>query len=153
VSITPRQLAASLRACIHIADREAIARFLFDPATETSLNPFRQTSAGAQRSIWAGQSFEFRSSRTEALGLTCLLRALDTLPAGEPLVQELFGAGPYRASIYHLGDGCQLIGAVLHGRGPMALPVFNTSTPRRIARRSPPTLSRQLDLFAFAGLG
>jgi hypothetical protein len=153
VSITRRQLAASLRACTHVADREAIARFLLDPATEASLNPFRETSAGAQRSIWAGQAFEFRSSRTEALGLACLLRALYTLPAGEPLVQELFGVGPYRAAIYHLGDGCQLIGAVLHGRGPMTLPVFNTLTQRRTARRSPPTPSRQLDLFAFVGLG
>lgn len=153
MSITRRQLAASLRACTHVADREAIARFLLDPATEASLNPFRETSAGAQRSIWAGQAFEFRSSRTEALGLACLLRALYTLPAGEPLVQELFGVGPYRAAIYHLGDGCQLIGAVLRGRGPMTLPVFNTLTQRRTARRSPPTPSRQLDLFAFVGLG
>ena len=153
MSITRRQLAASLRACTHVADREAIARFLLDPATEASLNPFRQTSAGAQRSIWAGQSFEFRSSRTEALGLTCLLRALNTLLGDEALVQELYGSGPYRAYVYHAGDGCRLVGAVLHGRGPMRLPILNGPSPRRTARRSPPTPSRQLDLFAFVGLG
>ena len=55
--VTQRQLAASLRACAHIADREAIAGFLLDPATQPSINPFRMTSAGAQRSTWAGPAF------------------------------------------------------------------------------------------------
>ena len=151
--VTQRQLAASLRACAHIADREAIAGFLLDPATQPSINPFRMTSAGAQRSTWAGQSFEFRTSRTPALGLACLLRALDVLQGDEALVQEIFGSGPFRAYVYHRGDGCQIVGAVLHGRGSVALPAVTSPAPRRTTRRSSPTHARQLDLFAFAGPG
>ncbi|WP_146056478.1 hypothetical protein [Methylobacterium sp. V23] len=66
---TKRQLAASLRVCAHIADRERIADFLAAETTQAGVNPFRQTSAGAQLNIWSGHSFEFRSSRTEVLGL------------------------------------------------------------------------------------
>lgn len=148
--VSQRQLAASLRACAHIADREAIAAFLLDPATQTSTNPFRETSAGAQRTTWSGHSFEFRAWRTTSLGLPCLLRALAALPGDEALVQEIFASGPYRAYLYHRGDGCQIIGAVLHGRESMALPAVATPAPRRTTRRPSPARSQQLDLFAFA---
>ena len=104
--VTQRQLAASLRACEHIADREAIAGFLLDPATQASTNPFRQTSASGQRTTWSGHSFEFRSFGTQSLGLGCLLRALEALPGDEALIQEICGSGPYRAYVYHRGDGC-----------------------------------------------
>jgi hypothetical protein len=153
VPVSQRQLAASLRACTHIADREAIAGFLRDPATQASINPFPQTSAGAQRTTWSGHSFEFRVSRTHSLGLSCLLRALAALPGDEALVQEIYWSGPYRAYLYHRGDGCQVIGAVLHGRGAMALPAVAIPAPRRVTRRRPPTHAQQLDLFAFSGQG
>lgn len=67
VSITRRQLAASLRACIHVADREAIARFLLDPATEASINPFRQTSARCNAASGLG-----RASNSAAPERRCL---------------------------------------------------------------------------------
>jgi hypothetical protein len=150
VPVTKRQLAASLRACSHIADRETIASFLVDEATEGSVNPFWQTSAGAQRQIWSGQSFEFRSSRIESLGLGCLLKALGALVGDEPLVQEIFRSGPFRAYVYHRGDGCQIIGAVLHGAANMALPAVKHRPLTNGSRRSMQAHSVQLDLFAIA---
>jgi hypothetical protein len=141
---TKRQLAASLLVCAHIADREVIAGFLADEATQVGTNPFRQTSVGAQLQIWVGHNFEFRSSRTEALGLLCLLRTLGELPRDEPLVQEILQAGPYRAYVYHRGDGCQIVGSVLHARPGVALPII----PKRARRRRAKSTSlAQLDLF------
>lgn len=148
--ITKRQLAASLRVCSHIADREAIASFLVDEPTEGSVNPFWQTSAGAQRQTWSGQSFEFRSSRIESLGLGCLLKSLCALACEEPLVQEIFRSGPFRAYVYHRGDGCQIIGAVLHGGADMALPAVKHRALTKASRRLMQARSLQLDLFAIA---
>lgn len=141
---TKRQLAASLLVCSHIADREVISGFLADDATQLSVNPFRQTSVGAQLHIWTGHTFEFRSSRTEVLGLPCLLKALGGLPGDEPLIQEILQAGPYRAYVYHRGDGCQIVGSVLHARPGIALPVMPKTLRRR---RTKSTSLAQLDLF------
>lgn len=142
---TKRQLAASLRVCAHIADRERIADFLAAETTQAGVNPFRQTSAGAQLNIWSGHSFEFRSLRTEVLGLTCLMHTLHGLPGDEPLVQEILQAGPYRAYVYHRGDGCQIVGSILHGKPGIALPLI----PKRArSRRAKRTSLAQLDLFS-----
>jgi len=141
---TKRQLAASLLVCSHIADREVIAGFLADETTQSSVNPFRQTSVGAQLHIWTGHTFEFRSSRTEVLGLTCLLRTLSDLLSPEPLVQEILQAGPCGAYVYHYGDGCQIVGSILHGKPGVALPVIPKRAKRR---RAQSTSSAQLDLF------
>lgn len=141
---TKRQLAASILVCSHITDREAIAGFLTDPATQFGGNPFRQTSVGAQRQTWVGHSFEFRTTRTEALGLTCLLRVLGSLQGDEPLVQDIFQSGPCRAYVYHRGDGCQVVGSVLHAKPGIALPAFRMRSRRRRVNRS--SLA-QLDLF------
>lgn len=146
--VARRQLAASIRAAAHIVDRETIASFILDEATEASLNPFPQTTAGAQGHIWAGHSFDFRASQIEALGLACLLKALGSLAGDEPLVQEIFRSGPYRAYVYHPGDGCQIIGAVVYGRAGMALPVAKAVPRRRPLRRSHWAHPQQLDLFA-----
>lgn len=148
--VTIRQLASSIRATSHIADRKAIAGFIMDDATEVSLNPFPHTSAGAQKHIWAGQGFEFRTAQIESLGLTCLLKALGQLAADEPLVQEIFRSGAYRAYVYHPGDGCRIVGAVLHGRAGMALPAIKCLPCRRSPRRSNRPHPQQLDLFALA---
>jgi hypothetical protein len=153
VTITKRQLAASLCVCSHVVDREAIAGFLVDEATQASVNPFRQTSAGAQLTTWTGQSFELRAGRTEVLGLGCLLRVLSALPGDTVLVQELFGSGPYKAYVYHHGDGCRIAGAVLHGRAQMALPAIKRWSTRRRAQPSSSARARQLDLFAYASHG
>lgn len=150
VLVTKRQLASSIRASSHIADREVIAGFVMDDATEVSLNPFPQTSAGAQKHIWAGHSFEFQASRIESLGLACLLRAIGQLAGDEPLVQEIFRSGAFRAYVYHPGDGCQIVGAVLHGRAGMTLPIVECLPRRQPPRRSNRPHPQQLDLFALA---
>lgn len=144
MSPSKRQLAASILACPHIADREAIAGFLADAATQVGINPFPKTSIGAQLQIWIGQSFEFRSTRTEVLGLPCLLNTLRGLPGDQSLAQEILQSGPYRAYVYHRGDGCQIIGSVLHARPGIALPVMRMRSPRRRQRG---TSAAQLDLF------
>lgn len=149
-AIGRRQLVASLRIAEHVADREVIAAFFHSEATEVSPNPFPLTSVGAQSHIWAGQSFEFRSSQTASLGLACLLKALGLLPGNEPLAQEIFRSGPYRAYVYHPGDGCQIVGAVLHGRAGVSLPVIECLPRPRTRRRSNPASRQQLDLFALA---
>lgn len=146
--VARHQLAASIRATLHIADREAIASFILDDATEMSPNPFPDTSAGAQSHIWAGQNFEFRSSQVKSLGLACLLKALGSLAGDEPLVQEIYRSGPFRTYVYHPGDGCQIVGAVLHGRAGMALPIIQCMPRWRSRRRTNRPHPQQLDLFA-----
>jgi hypothetical protein len=143
-----RQLAASLRVCPHVADGERIAGFIADEATEVSVNPFWQTCVGAQRHVWAGQALEFRSSRIASLGLVCLLKALDALAGDEPLVQEIFRAGSYRAYVYHRGDGCRIVGAVLHGQSQKALPTHKRLPRIKGSRPWAQARFGQLDLFA-----
>jgi hypothetical protein len=144
VPVTQRQLAASLRTAAHIADRAVIAAFLQDAATIIAAhNPLSQTSAGAQRQIWTGRQREFASFGTSAIGVPCLLQALHRLPTNEPLVQEMLQAGLCRAYVYHHGDGCRIVGAVLHTKGNASLPVIPVPRPVR-----PRKLTLQLDLFA-----
>ena len=146
--LTKRQLAASIQAAIHIGDRAAIAAFIADEATAFSpYNPFAHTHAGSQRQIWAGQAFEFRAGSIASLGLPCLMRTLDKLPNDEPLVQEYLQAGPYRAYVYHHGDGCRIVGSVLHAKPHVALPVIPVRARSR-RRRAPASIQIQLDLFA-----
>ena len=97
---TKRQLAASILMCPHIADQEAIAGFLTDPATQVGGNPFPCTSVGAQRQTWTGHNFEFRLTRTEVLGLSCLLHVLGGLLGDEPLACLIHeGSGSVVASV------------------------------------------------------
>jgi hypothetical protein len=149
VPVTQRQLAASLRIATHIADREAVAAFLLDTATTIAAhNPLSRTSAGAQRQIWTGRQREFASFGTSAIGVPCLLQALHRLPTDEPLVQEMLQAGLCRAYVYHHGDGCRIVGAVLHAKGNASLPVI--PVPRRLRIRKP---TLQLDLFQWGRRG
>ncbi len=133
---------------LQIAEREAIAAFFLDPATTLAdYNPLSRTSAGAQRQIWTGRQREFATFGVAALGEPCLLYALHALPNDELLVQEMLQAGPYRAYAYHHGDGCRIVGAVLHAKGNASLPVM--TLPRRTGtRRNMRRPSQQLDLFA-----
>jgi hypothetical protein len=149
VPVTKRQLAASIQGAHHIGDRSAIAAFILDDATEFGANPFRRTSAGAQRQTWSGCSHEFPALGIQFAGLPCLLQALALLPTHEPLEQEVFRAGPFTAYIYHHGDGCRIVGAVLHGRPGIPLPGFaEVPCPQPSRRGRPRTPSAQLDLFA-----
>jgi len=148
VTLTKRQLAASIQAAIHIGDRGAIAAFLLDDATAFSpFNPFARTSVGAQRQIWSGHAFEFRAASIASLGVPCLMKTLGELPNDASLVQEYLQAGPYRAYVYHHGDGCRIVGSVLHAKPHVALPVIRMR-PRSRHRCAPTSAQIQLDLFA-----
>ena len=146
--IPQRQLAASIRTAPHIADRNTIAAFVLDESTAVSpYNPFSRTSIGAQRQIWTGYQREFYFSNIASLGLTCLLNALHARPDDEAIVQEILQADGCRAYVYHHGDGCRIVGAVLHAKGTGALPVIKTlSRGGRRGRGQGSDL--QLDLFA-----
>ncbi|MCJ2061075.1 hypothetical protein MKL09_31725 [Methylobacterium sp. J-048] len=148
--ISRRQLAASLLAAMHIAERHVIAAFVADVATQPAPNPFPQTSAGAVRQVWRQRAAEFRSFAIEAAGLTCLLATVSDLSVDEELMQEILRAGPYTANVFHRGDGCRIVGAVLYGKPGVGLPVIFASKPRREVLR--PRLDHlrtagQLDLF------
>ena len=146
--ISQRQLAASIRTALHIADRDAIAAFVLDEGTVFSPhNPFARTSVGAQRQVWTGYQREFYFSNIAALGLACLLNALCARPDDETIVQEILQADGCRAYVYHPGDGCQIVGAVLHAKGTGALPVIKP-LPRGGRRGSRQRSALQLDLFA-----
>lgn len=148
--ISRRQLAAALLTAGHIADRHVIAAFVADAATQAAPNPFAQTSAGAVRQFWRQRAAEFQSFDVEAAGLTCLLTAVSGLSVDEVLVQEILRAGPHTANVFHRGDGCRIVGAVLYGKPGVGLPVIPTPRSRRMVLRSPSDRLRtagQLDLF------
>ena len=153
--ITQRQLAASLLAATHIAERHAIAAFIADAATRPAPNPFAQTSAGAVRQVWRQRAAEFQSFAIATAGLPCLLTALSGLSVDEALVQEILRAGPHTANVFHRGDGCRIVGAVLYGKPGVSLPATPTSRSRRRALRLPARSHRaagQLDLFGSVGV-
>lgn len=153
--ISRRQLAASLMTATHIADRHAIAAFVVDPATQAAPNPFPETSAGAVRQVWRQRAAEFRSFDIAAAGLVGLLAALADMAVNEVLAQEILRAGPHTANVFHRGDGCRIVGAVLYGRPGAGLPAPTMSGSIRAAlRRSSGARSagQQLDLFAYPGL-
>ena len=149
--ISRRQLAGSLLAAHHIADRGVIAAFLADQATQAAPNPFAQTSAGAVRQVWRLRAAEFQSFNIEAVGVPCLLRALSAMGVDEVLVQEILRAGPHTANVFHGGDGCRIVGAVLYGKPGTGLPVIPMTKSIRAALGSRSRARRsteQFDLFA-----
>ncbi|KAB1072224.1 hypothetical protein F6X53_28375 [Methylobacterium soli] len=149
--VTKRQLAASIWDAHHIEDRGAIAAFILDDATEFGPNPFRCTSAGAQRQTWSGRTHEFRSLGIQFAGLSCLLQALVLLPTHEPLEQEILRGGPFIAYVYHHAGPARIVGAVLHGKPGIPLPVTtDVPYPQPSRRGRPRKSSAQLDLFATA---
>lgn len=148
--ISPRQLTASLLAADHIADRHLIAAFVAQAATQPAPNPFPETSVGAVSQVWRHRAVEFQSFAVEVAGLTCLLTTLSDLSLDEPLMQEILRAGPHTVNVFHRGDGCRIVGAVLYGKPGVALPVLpiprakaSGSAPRSRARVVP----GQLELF------
>ncbi|SFM04889.1 hypothetical protein [Methylobacterium pseudosasicola] len=151
MSISRRQLAVSLLAAHHIADRGVIAAFVADPATQAAPNPFAETSAGAVRQVWRQRAAEFQSFNIEAVGVPCLLRALSGMGVGEVLVQEILRAGPHTANVFHGGDGCRIVGAVLYGKPGTGLPTIPMNKSMRAAFSSRSRARRpteQFDLFA-----
>lgn len=151
MTISRRQLATSLLAATHIAERRAIAAFVADAATQPAPNPFPQTSVGAVRQVWRPRAAEFQSFNVEAAGLACLLTALSGIGVNEALVQEILRAGAHTANVFHLGDGCRIIGAMLYGKPGHALPVVPAlPIPRRAPGRRGRDRAEQLDLFTQA---
>lgn len=150
--ISKRQLAASIRTTPQIADREAIAAFILDDATTfAAQNPSWRTSVGAQRQVWTGYQREFRFTNVASLGLACLLKALQTHPTDEAIVQEILQANGVRAYVYHHGDGCRIVGSVVHAKANATLPVIKP-LPRARTRQSVLRPTLQLDLFAIDGI-
>lgn len=149
MSINRSELAFALLAAAHIADRDVIAAFVANAATQPAPNPFPQTSAGAVRQVWRQRAAEFQSFDIKAAGLTCLLAAVSDMSVDEVLVQEILRAGPHTANVFHHGGGGRIIGAVLYGKPGCALPAL--PVPRVLRRGSSPRMSipmGQLDLFA-----
>ena len=64
MTISRRQLAASLLTASHIAERHAIAAFLADEAIQPAPTLFPQTSAGAVRQVWRQRAAEFGKTIT-----------------------------------------------------------------------------------------
>jgi hypothetical protein len=144
VAVTKRQLASAVLTTPHIAEREVLAGFLLDEAAVFAPNPFASTKAGAAHQLWYGRAIEFQALLVASAGLPCLLRALKALPVVEPLRQEIVRSPGHVLYLYHRGDGCRVVGAVLHGKPRQALPVLRKRAGR--PRRSIATC--QLDLFA-----
>lgn len=143
------ELAAALLAAAQIADRDVIAAFVADAATQPAPNPFPQTSAGAVRQVWRQRAAEFQSFDIQAAGLACLLAVVSEMRVDAVLVQEILRAGPHTANVFHRGDDCQIVGAVLYGKPGCALPAVPVPRVRRrgsILRTRIP--ADQLDLFA-----
>jgi len=149
MSISRPELASALLATTHIADRDVIAAFVADAATQPASNPFPRTSAGAVRQVWRQRAAEFQSFDIQAAGLACLLAAVFDMSVDEVLVQEILRAGPHTANVFHYGGSGRIVGAVLYGKPGYALPVL--PVPRVLRRGCRPRMripAGQLDLFA-----
>ena len=66
-----------------------MATFVRDPVTAFAVNSFARTSVAAVKHTWTVQAFEFPVRDIQAAVLTELLQTLSTLPAAEPLTQEI----------------------------------------------------------------
>ena len=154
--ISRRQLAASVLAACHIAERHAIAAFIADAASQPAPNAFPQTSVGAVHQVWRQRAAEFQSFAIEAVGLACLLTTVSGMRVDEVLVQEILRAGPHTANVFHHGDGCRIVGAVLYGKPRTGLPAIPMSRSTRAALRAAlgprACQAAQLDLFARPGV-
>ncbi|KQO57351.1 hypothetical protein ASF24_17690 [Methylobacterium sp. Leaf86] len=147
--ISKRQLAASLLSTLRIEARDMMVGFLQLETTKFLDAPFANTRAAVVRQVWGTRGMEFRALDIEVVGLCELLHTLQALPSETPLVQEILRSGPHTLYVFHYGDGCQIVGAVLHGKANIPLPV--SIVPRRGRKRSrihSASASSQLDLFA-----
>lgn len=135
---------AHLAAMVTGADRERIAAFLLAEGTGFAPNGFPTTTAGAARHIWTGQAFEFPILGVEALGLSCLLRALRALPTGEPLMRHYLKSPTHSCTVFLNTDGA-FVGAALHGKPNVPLPSVGptSATVSRPVAAPEPSITRQ----------
>lgn len=144
--VTKRQLAGALLTASHIDEHDRLAAFIRDEGTAFAVNPFPATTAGAVHQLWSTRAIEFRAMEVASAGLSCLLAASARLPTSEPLRQEILQAGTHSLYLFHHGDGCRIVGAVLHGKPRQELPQFRSLPKPRGRPRRPPS-TQQLDLF------
>lgn len=144
-----RRLADALRVSA-MAERGRLAAFVLDEATAFAANPFPSTTAGVARQRWGLREIEFEAMEIAAAGLPCLLAALACLPSAVPLRQEILRTPAHVLYLLHRTEGEQIVGAVLHGKPGLALPLFVQPAPRLVARRQRrrQVSAQQLDLFA-----
>lgn len=148
VTISKKQLTAAILGTLDIDERERFAAFLGDEATRFAPNPFAVTSVGVVVQTWSSRRIEFTAFGVVEAGLAGLVSCARGRCPTEPLVQEILKAGPHTLYLFHHGDGCRILGSVLHGKPGVALPAV---TPRRQPRRrSSPSHGAQLNLFAAA---
>ncbi len=106
-----------------------MAGFVLDEATKFLDAPFAITSAAVLRQVWSTRGIEFRAMDIQFTGLPESLRVLQAIPSETSLVQEILRSGPHTLYVFHHGDGCQIVGAVLHGKANVELP--NPLVPKR----------------------
>ena len=150
MTVSKQQLATATSRALHVDERERFCAFIADEATQFAPNPFAVTTVGVVLQRWSTRRIEFRAFGIVEAGLACLLSSAGTRPETDMLVQEILKAGPYTLYLFHDGDGCRILGGVLHGKPGLDLPGFRPGTQRR--RRSSPAQVAQLDLFAAAGV-
>lgn len=147
VPITKLQLTALLAGAYRVQERERVAAFIRDPATQLIDNPFFATRAAVARNTWVCRGFDLRAMGIEAAGIKDLVDALAELPASEPLTEEVARSGSHTASAFLCKDGDRVVGVALYGKPGISLPHF---VARRLRRGR--SASAQLDLFADCGL-
>ena len=146
MTISKKQLAAATLSTLHVDERERFAAFLADEATQFAPNPFAVTNVGVIVQTWPMRRIEFTAFGIVEAGLAGLLGCARARSPTDPLVQEILKAGPHTLYLFHDGDGCRMLGGVMHGKPGIELPIFKPrSQPRRLSSHSQ---KAQLDLFA-----
>ena len=149
MTISKKQLAAATLTALRVDERERFCAFITDKATRLAPNPFAVTTAGVVVQTWATRRIEFSAFGVVQVGLEGLLSCARARCLTDTLVQELLKAGPHTLYLFHEGDGCRILGGVLHGKPGITLPCFTPRSQRQ--RRSSPHRPAQLDLFTTVG--
>ena len=149
MTISKKQLAAALLSTLHVDERERFSAFITDDATRFAPNPFAVTTVGVVVQTWSTRRFEFSAFAIVQAGLDGLLNCARARCPTDTLLQEILKAGSHTLYLFHEGDGCGILGGVLHGKPGSALPCF---TPHNRRQRKPsPHRNAQLDLFTTVG--
>ena len=61
------------------------------------------------------------------------MTAVLSMAGDETLIQEILRAGPHTVNIFHQGDGCQIVGAVLYSKPETRIPAFLIAKGKRPA--------------------